>query len=309
MKAYPTDCNTYETTMRIQFLNGGLANQVFQYIFYRAAALHHPDETWFLDDSFFFVHRIHNGYELERVFGLRPALLSRFFDADVWDYMIRLKRDENLSIPEILRRNGESIRMISEMDNWSQWNPFDGSVSSIPANGFDPDIMEAPGDIVYYHGYWINREWFRMSEETLRRELVFPALTVPKDLETAQWISSCPSCSVHIRRGDYATLGLTLPNDVFRTMIRNMLEAVPDLTLFVFSDDPAYCRDHADTLGLTLPRDTVYISGNSGQNAFRDMQLMSMCRNMILSNSAFCYLAALLNPALQNVVNPTDRKL
>lgn len=53
--------------MRIQYFNGGLANQVFQYIFYRYGQLTtgHPEE-WFLDDSFFFFKHQHNGYELKR---------------------------------------------------------------------------------------------------------------------------------------------------------------------------------------------------------------------------------------------------
>ncbi len=49
--------------MRIQYLNGGLANQVFQYIFVRFAELYYPEGgPWFLDDSFFFVNQVHNGY-------------------------------------------------------------------------------------------------------------------------------------------------------------------------------------------------------------------------------------------------------
>ena len=41
--------------MRIQFLNGGLANQVFQYVFVRFAQRYCTGEEWYLDDSFFFV--------------------------------------------------------------------------------------------------------------------------------------------------------------------------------------------------------------------------------------------------------------
>ena len=61
--------------MRIQYFNGGLANQVFQYIFYRYGQLTtgHPEE-WFLDDSFFFFMFENFGYELEKVFGLKPNL-------------------------------------------------------------------------------------------------------------------------------------------------------------------------------------------------------------------------------------------
>ncbi|XME04278.1 hypothetical protein QYZ88_008915 [Lachnospiraceae bacterium C1.1] len=39
--------------MKLVFLNGGLANQTFQYVFFRIGQLRHPDEEWILDDSFF----------------------------------------------------------------------------------------------------------------------------------------------------------------------------------------------------------------------------------------------------------------
>ena len=73
---------------------------------------------------FFFIHDVHNGYELERVFGIKPDLLSHSFDPDVWDYMIQLKRDQGKSIPQILLDNGTPIEMISESNNSAHWNPF-----------------------------------------------------------------------------------------------------------------------------------------------------------------------------------------
>ena len=52
--------------MKIQFLNGGLGNQAFQYIFARYYALSHPGEVMYLDDSYFAQNTVHNGYELEK---------------------------------------------------------------------------------------------------------------------------------------------------------------------------------------------------------------------------------------------------
>ncbi|MCI9144363.1 MAG: alpha-1,2-fucosyltransferase, partial [Lachnospiraceae bacterium] len=51
--------------MKIQFLNGGLANQAFQYIFTRVYELSHPGEVIYMDDSYFALNTVHNGYELE----------------------------------------------------------------------------------------------------------------------------------------------------------------------------------------------------------------------------------------------------
>ena len=151
--------------MHIQFLNGGLANQTFQYIFARFAENYLDDgEPWYLDDSFFYVNNVHNGYELKKVFGIEANLLSSYFDQDVWDYMIKNKKENNLN----------------------------------------------------------------------------------------------------------------------------------------------YCETNASDFGFDLPQKVVYVEGNAGPNAYRDMQLMSMCRNMIISNSAFSYLAALLNPAIHISISMTS---
>lgn len=297
--------------MKIQFLNGGLANQVFQYIFYRYAELSLPgDEPWFLDDSFFFVHDVHNGYELERVFGLHPKLLSEFFDADVWEYMIREKREHNKSIPQQLLENGMEISMVAEADNVDQWNPFSGKIYRVPNDDFYPELIRMPGDI-YYHGYWIRKEWLDAYREVFAKELSFPEIDAAdaRNCGYLEQILGCTSVSIHIRRGDYVKEQLAWAESAFRQMIESVLRQVPEAVLFVFSDDPAWCREHREALGFDLPHETVIVEGNQGPEAFRDLQLMTSCEGMCLSNSAFCYLAALLNTRKSFVINPTRRQI
>ena len=79
--------------MRIQFLNGGLANQTFQYIFARYYELA-KGEPMYLDDSYFALHTVHNGYELEKVFGIKPHMLSDCFDEEVWGFMLEERKRE-----------------------------------------------------------------------------------------------------------------------------------------------------------------------------------------------------------------------
>ena len=111
--------------MKLVFFNGGLANQVFQYVFYRLGQLRHPEEEWILDDSVFFLNDVHNGYELERVFGLKPALLSEYFEKDVWEYMLEMKK-VGKSIPQIFLDNGEEMVKLLEANYATNWNPFNG---------------------------------------------------------------------------------------------------------------------------------------------------------------------------------------
>ena len=297
--------------MKIVFFNGGLANQVFQYIFYRYGQISSPEEDWYLDDSFFFAHKIHNGYELERVFGIRPNLLSEYFDTEVWEYMIDLKINQNESIPQILVENDAAIRMISETSNWSEWNPFDGEKTLLyKQHSYDSSIVRLPGDI-YYHGYWITNDWFKAIEPTIRAELTFPEIEKTDNVnnEYLKEIRQTRSCSIHIRRGDFADMGIAITDEMCVTHVKTVLQNVPDLTLFVFSDDLPYCRAHSHEMGLDLPERTVYVEGNSGERAFRDLQLMSECKYMINGNSSFCYLAALLNRDRWGIFNASTYKL
>lgn len=294
--------------MKIQFLNGGLANQVFQYVFMRYAELSHPETgPWFLDDSFFFVQYEHNGYELERVFGLRPRLLSTYFEPDVWEYMIEQKR-AGKSIPQLMLESGTDISVVSEFDNYSDMNPFEGRAEISGTNRFSPQIITLPGNI-YYHGYWIIKEYFNAYREIFLNELSFPPINDSRNAHYLEQIKETRSLSVHIRRGDFVTLGWDIPPQVYRGAINAMYGEMPDLTLFVFSDDIEWCREHDRELGLTIPQETVYIEGNKGEEDFRDLQLLGCCKNSIVVGSSFNYLAALMNPQLDRYINLSKREL
>lgn len=294
--------------MKICTLNGGLANQVFQYIFYRCGEINAVnkgrDEIWYLEDSAFYLANEHNGYEMERVFGLHPHLLSAAFEDDVWDYLLANVRKSQSSVLQELWNNGYDIKLCRETADIN----FNGFICNTPANQYLPEILDYPGN-VYYHGYWINKHYFDSCKDNLLEELRFKPLTEKSNIEFAKMIQNSDSTSIHIRRGDYVTLGWAFGKDKYYKMISTMLEKVPYMTLFVFSDDLPWCKENAEELGLNIPKETVYVEGNRGLTDYRDMQLMSMCKNMINDNSAFCYLAALLNQNLRYIVNPTSREI
>ena len=77
----------------------------------------------------------------------------------------------------------------------------------------------------------------------------------------------------------------------------------------MFSDDIEWCKTHVQELGLDQFKAVTYVEGNVNGKNYVDMQLMSMCKGMVMSNSAFCYLAALLNKELRYVFNPTHREI
>ena len=287
--------------MKIMFLNGGLANQMFQYTFYRYGQLMNPGEDWYMDDSFFFVNNVHNGYELNRVFGLRPNLLSEYFDEDVWEYMIGLKK-EGKSIPQILLENDVDIRMISEYDNWRQWNPFEGRLDQLDG-AFEEWMAGIEGDI-YYNGYSITYNYFKKIESVIRSEFLFPEITDEKNREYLKEIEDTESCSMHIRRGDFVEMGFAADDEVYASFLDTMMIRNKNITLFLFSDDIPYCMEHKKEMGLDRPEKVVFVEGNGGEGAWKDMYLMSRCKNMIVGNSSFSYMSSILNRTDGIIISP-----
>lgn len=296
--------------MKIQFLNGGLANQVFQYIFARYYELSHPGEFMYLDDSYFALHTVHNGYELEKVFGLKPHMLSECFDYEVWNYILQNKK-EGKSIPQILCENGIEIYMISEVgDKYAEFNPFEGKVIVVNTNQYEPYILGATEN-VYYHGYWINKNWFMTYRDIFLKELQFPAITETHNLTYMEQIRNTNSVSIHIRRGDYVMIGQALDVETYRKFVNMFMDKMNmiDWHLFVFSDDIGWCRQNAEKMNFQRFANITYIEGNERGNNYRDLQLMSKCKAMIISNSAFCFLAALLNTEKKCLLNLTSRDI
>lgn len=297
--------------MKIQFLNGGLANQAFQYIFAKYYELSHGGDIMYLDDSYFALNTVHNGYELETVFGIKPHMLSECFDQDVWEYMLQEKR-AGKSIPQTLMENGMDVCMITEAaSSYSSFNPFNGKVWNIPVNQYYPEILDfQESEHIYYHGYWINYNYFAKYPEIFQKEFLFPPIPDQHNQQLLKRIQQEKSVCVHIRRGDYVTLQFAASIDAIGKNIRKFADNFGvDWTLFVFSDEIDWCEAHREELGFGRYQETVFVRGNTDGRNYIDMQLMSYCKGVILSNSAFCYLAALLNREKQVGVNPTSREL
>lgn len=288
--------------MKIQYLNGGLANQVFQYIFVRYAQLTHPEtDDWAFDDSFFYVNNVHNGYELERVFHLHPNLLSKNFDAETWTQFIEDKKN-GVSIPQSFKNLGFDIQMITEFENYKSHNPFDGAIYRVPSNAYIPEITGLQGEFLYYHGYWLHPDWFRRYRDIFLEELMLPPISDEKNVRYADIIMNSRSVAVHIRRGDYVTLGWTSDASCYLAKTKEILAAYPDAVFFIFSDDIPWCRENREALGFTLPSETIYIEGNEKGANHIDLHLMSLCKIMLLGKSAFGYLGMLLNRQLEKCI-------
>ena len=279
--------------MKIILMNGGLGNQLFQYVFYRYIEFATGD-ICYIDDSAFWGNNIeHNGFEIEKIFDLKCNLLSSFFDDDVWNEMLT-KKKEGISIPQQLHNVGIDISVIAETDDLE----FNGNVLNV---NNDNDLLINSN--IYYHGYWITNKWFNLLKEEMLNDLQFPSIKDAENKMILKYILSTNSVSLHVRRGDFVSLGRALNENYYVEAIKTIESKITNATYFIFSDDIIWCKEHKRELSLDKIEDKlIFVNVNYGNKAYIDMQLMLNCKHMILANSSFSAFAANLNKNKDKIV-------
>ena len=279
--------------MWIVMLNGGLGNQMFQYIF--ALYLVQNGARVVIDDSAFFgAHVEHNSFEVPLFFpqGVLPRL-SEHFTPDVWAEMVD-RKDRGVSIPEQLREGGLSLRYVRQ--DASPCPSFSGETMHVSARDHVRILNMERKQMIYFAGYWMDFGYFTAVQKYFWECFRFPPFSTEKQVRTANEISSMENAvAIHVRRGDMAALGCSNPPTYFRQAIEELEHQVRIDHFFLFSDDLAYCMEYADELGLAAIRSRLtVVDGNRGREAYVDMQLMSLCRFRIADRSSFSQLAGVL---------------
>ncbi len=102
-------------------------------------------------------------------------------------------------------------------------------------------------------------------------------------------------CSIHVRRGDYVSIGQTHPlNPHPLQSLEYYKEAIKIINAdkyLVFSDDINWCKENF------IGDNYIFVDNkiSSLENDIFEMQLMSTCKNNIIANSSYSWWAAYFN--------------
>ncbi len=264
-------------------LIGGLGNQMFQYAAGHALSLRNGDELQ-LDTSDFVGYDLHNGFELDSVFGICRKQATH----ETLSYLMGWRRHKLVS--QLLERFPSlkfgSPHLLKEphFHYWIGWEHLHGPL--------------------YLSGYWQCERYFDNYEQSIRHEFRFIQPFDEKSREVADQIQAVTSVSLHVRRGDYSTdpitnavHGLCTPT-YYKRAVDHFSNRLGSMHLFIFSDDIDWAK--ANLSLEAIPH--TFVNHNKGKNSWRDMQLMSLCRHHIIANSSFSWWAAWLNPSEEKIV-------
>ncbi len=247
---------------KVVIITGGLGNQMFQY-----ALMISLRKRGFLvqaDISYYDFFKMHNGYELDRVFGIEESLINKQGLHILWLRWLNKYRPQSLY----------------KFDSYE----------------FDEKVLASPKR--YLFGYWQFEDYFADIDDQVRKTFRFQGIDDTNN-QLAEEMQNCESISLHIRRGDYAQFGMSIVGEeYYRKAVDKLHEKIKKPVYYIFSDDMEAAERLAKNMGLYYH----LISHNRGVDSYKDMYLMSKCKHNILANSSFSWWGAWLNDNPQKVV-------
>lgn len=154
----------------------------------------------------------------------------------------------------------------------------------------------------YLLGAFQSAKMVESVDAEVRRIFTFPEFESEKNQYIQTRLAQENSVGLHIRKGkDYQeriwyknTCGV----EYYRKAVDLMKEKVDSPSFYVFTDNPAWVKENLSWLEYKL------VDGNpgSGWGSHCDMQLMSLCKHNIISNSSYSWWGAYLNNTLNKIV-------
>ena len=248
-------------------ITGGLGNQMFQYAY--VLALRQRGLRVAMDTSYYDFFKMHNGYELENVFGIKEFLINKQGFHMYWLRVLNKYR------PSCLYTYDKLL--------------------------FEKNALEFPRHYIF--GYWQDERYFSGVEEQVRRLFEFHGID-ENNKRIADEMKGENSVSLHIRRGDYAQFGMSLVGeDYYRKAIDRIKSQVEAPIFYIFSDDMREAENMAKSMNLSYK----LMCHNREENSYKDMFLMSQCKHNIIANSSFSWWGAWLNSNPKKMVIAPER--
>ena len=153
----------------------------------------------------------------------------------------------------------------------------------------------------YFKGFWQNQKYFLEYREDLLKMLQPKGKRSESVYEAVEAVSRTNSVAVHIRRGDYVSIGCDLKMEYYDKALELMNQkAEKGFEVFVFSDDIKFCKNFLSKYAGKI--NIIYPEYESDNRTMDDLLIMSRCKHIIMANSSYSWWAAWLNRNAEKIV-------
>ena len=273
---------------------GGLGNQMYQFAMLIALQKKYPKQEIKADISHYMLFEEHNGFELSSYFGIKlnyalylevkkvysglvPNRSYLFLPWKVRDFIVHQFQWKYNSICAKLHPNVAKWTVTEH--NWKE----------------NKELLSS-GDW-YINGMWQNTEYFQEYQKDIISAFNMNPKLSETDSEDVRILKSGEVIAVHVRGGDFLN-GKTFNlcgKKYYNKALSKFAEKKP---LYIFTDDSAYAQE------LLCDYKIAGIVSHSIDESIKDMFMMSLAKNLVISNSTFSFWSAFLNMNADKIICP-----
>ena len=268
--------------MNVVKIFGGVGNQLFQYALYRKIKKQeecYVDLGWFEDENkkFWYPYQIND-------LGLEANAIDRK-DYIVKEYYLQNQAitenefEEKLLSGEFCGK--QTLRLVSETPTYA-YSAYEKSKEA------------------YLVGYFQNIDYFKDVLEEIKDEVRFPIRNDAEYVQMKERIETSNSVSIHIRLNDYESIEdfeEVCPISYYVKAIQYIKEHIKTPHFFIFSNKIEEAKKRLPVLG-----DYTYVDIHDRTYGIGDMELISLCKHNIISNSTFSWWATVFNKNQRKLV-------
>lgn len=324
--------------MIVVHFESGLGNQMLNYAEYLAVKASHPDEEVYMENIIFELGNeqdkinMWNGYELERVFGIKIPNVSELFSDSEWNEIVeKVKKsrfwnnnwDYSFVICSVLQKHGIVLNnlispnkkqntikhnMIIKLSNtrmgyWLKRQYGKYNSNKMIEKKANPDGLFLYNEHDFYTGqkllFMYKGNKIEKITSMLLHDFQFPELCIDSQCwKIYKQIINCESVGIHIRRSDmlYANSYL-YKYGYFKRAVKLARIKINNPVFFIFGDTNStdWIKENPKRIGLLKEDIIVFVDCNKGNDSYKDMQLLSNCKCVIITNSSFGWWGAFLN--------------
>lgn len=253
----------------------GLANRMFQYSFY--------------------LYLKKRGYDVKVDYFTRNKLPHENVE---WNRIFPDAEFEQASGFDVFRMGGGDGTLSKIRRKFMNWTT---SVEEMP-RAFSLYEPKSDEEDKYLLGVFQNSMPANEVSETLKKAFRFRDFEDKRNIELQNVLSNENSVAIHVRKGkDYCKIKWyqnTCPIEYYRKAIDYIKMKVNNPKFYVFTDNPDWVKENFGFI------DYILVDGNPtvGWGSHFDMQLMSLCKHNIISNSTYSWWSAFLNANPDKIV-------
>lgn len=195
---------------------------------------------------------------------------TSYYDSDPYGFNASIVKFTNIPNAHIGEHAGDGCYLLK-----------DNAINSLKDSFLFPNDAKC----IVLSGYWQREDLLDpLIVENVYNDLSSFAQNIVSPELTSKLKSFNNSVAIHIRRRDYAHMGLC-KDSYYLSAIDHLKLNYPDAKFFIFSDEPNYAKHLL--LNANLEFEMI-----SSKNDIGDIYLMSLCKHFVIANSSYSWWAA-----------------